>query len=117
MKKKLILIVLSIIILIFSYNIIGQIASALRAEERFQDTIESLHKLEVKNKELKTKLEEVKTAEFIERQARDNLGLVKEGETLVIIPQKVIDSVLGLTQKPEEIRLFNPLGWWKLFFK
>ena len=73
MKKKLILIVLSVIVLIFAYNMIGQIANALKAEERFQDTLDWLHKLEVKNKELKTKLEEVKTPEFIEKEARNIL--------------------------------------------
>ncbi len=117
MKKKLILILLSIVVLIFSYNIIGQIANALRAEGRFQDTIEKLHKLEVKNKELKSKLDEIKTPEFIEKEARNKLGLTKEGETLVIIPQEKIDAVLGLTKKIEEIKLPNWLGWFKVFFK
>lgn len=117
MKKKLILAALSIIVLIFAYNIIGQIVGALKAEERFQNKLDFLQQLEIKNKELKARLDEVKTPEFIEREARDKLGLVKEGETLIVIPQKVIEQMLGFAQKTEEIKLPNPLGWWRVFFK
>ncbi len=117
MKKKLLLGVLSIIVFIFAYNIIGQINSALKAEERFQNKIDFLHKLEVKNQELKIKLEEVKTPEFIEKEARNKLNFTKEGETLVVIPQKTIDLVLGIKEKTPELKLPNPLGWWKVFFK
>lgn len=116
MRKKLIFIFLTALILFFAYNIIGQIANALKAEERFQDIVETLHKLEIKNKELKAKLEYVKSPEFIETQARDKLGLVKEGETLVIIPDEKIKQILNQDHKSPEVKLPNPLGWWKLFF-
>lgn len=116
MRKKTIFVVLIVLILFFAINIIGQITSALKAEERFQDLVETLHQLEIKNKQLRLELEYVKSPEFIERQARDKLGLVKEGETLIIIPEEKLRQILQKDQKLDEIRLPNPVGWWKLFF-
>ena len=105
-----------IIFLTVTWNIIGQIISTLKSGDRFQSATDELHNLEVKNKELKEKLEEVKNPRFIETQARDKLGLIREGETLVIIPQEKIDSILGLAKKVEEIKLPNWQGWLKLFW-
>ena len=105
-----------VILLTVTWNIIGQSISTLKSGDRFQSATDELHSLEVKNKELKEKLEQVKNPRFIETQARNKLGLVKEGETLVIIPQEKIDAVLGLAKKAEEIKLPNWQGWLKLFF-
>lgn len=117
MKKKLVLAVILTVVLILAYNILGQITAALKAEERLQEAVEKLHSLEVKNKELKKKLEFVQTADFIEREARDKLGLVREGETLVVIPDEKIRLILNQDREKENIRLPNWLGWWRVFFK
>lgn len=117
MKKKLFFVAILTIVLILAYNILGQITSALKAEERLQEAVEKLHSLEVKNKELKKKLEAVKTPDFIEREARDKLGLVREGETLVVIPDEKIKLVLNRERQEVEARLPNWLGWWRVFFK
>lgn len=117
MSKKISLVFGLIISLIITWNIINQIISTLKSGDRFKEATDKFHSLEVKNKELKENLERVKNPRFIEEQARDKLGLVKEGETLVIIPQEKIDSILGLTKKVEEIRLPNWQGWLRLFWK
>lgn len=109
-------VVLIVLILFFAINIIGQITNALKAEERFQDLVETLHRLEIKNKQLRLKLEYVKDAEFIEKEARDKLLFTKEGEALIIIPEEKLRQVLQKDQKQKDVRLPNPLGWWKLFF-
>ncbi|OGE14168.1 hypothetical protein A3F00_05305 [Candidatus Daviesbacteria bacterium RIFCSPHIGHO2_12_FULL_37_11] len=116
MPKKIAVAFGLILFLVITWNIIGQIISTLKSGERLNNAVSELHNLEVKNKELKEKLEEVKNPDFIETQARDKLGLVREGEILVIIPQEKIDSILGLTKKAEEVRLQNWKGWLKLFF-
>ena len=76
---------------------------------------EKLHKLEVENRNLKNKLENVKSNDFIEEEARNKLGLAKEGEIIVIIPDETIDLILG-KKKAEIVRLPNYLGWWRVFF-
>lgn len=105
-----------LIILIITYNLLGQIFSTLKSGERLQKASERLHQLELKNRELKIRLEEVGSTDFIEREARDRLGLAKEGETVVIIPDEKIDQLLGSQKEEEQKRLPNPLGWWKVFF-
>lgn len=98
------------------YNLLGDTWKAVRAGDRLSQAIEELHNLEIKNKELKNQLLQVKSAEFIEQQARDKLGLVKEGETVVVIPEEKIKQVLGLSKKIKEVKFPNWLGWLKVFF-
>lgn len=116
MAKKIGIAASLIVFLVVTWNIIGQIISTLKSGDRLNIATDKLHRLEIKNKDLKAKLDEVKDLRFLEEQARDKLGLVKEGETLVIIPQEKIDSILGLSKKIEEIKLPNWQGWLKLFW-
>lgn len=74
---------------------------------------ESLTKLEREQQELKKKLEEAQSPEFIERAARENLGLIKEGEAIVLVPNDKSTN-LQMTNKEEDIP--NWRKWWKLFF-
>lgn len=117
MLKKIGILVASIVVLLVVYSLLSQIFQAVRSGERLTQEVESLYKLEAKNKELKKRLEEIKSVSFIEEQLRDKLGLAKKGETVVIIPQQKIREVLGASKSAKEIRLPNWLGWWKVFFK
>lgn len=65
-----------------------------------------------KHAQLEAKLREATGAAFIERQAREKLGLVKEGETVVIM-----DKSSGASRSAEATEIL-PLWkqWWKLFF-
>ena len=58
-----------------------------------------------------------KSQDFIEQQARDKLGLAKEGETIVIIPEEKINQVLGMAKQVVEPRLPNWQGWLRLFWR
>lgn len=63
------------------------------------------------NQRLKSQLSYSKTAEFIERQARDKLFMVKEGEQRVLL-SKDSEETVGETKE----RLPNWRKWWELFF-
>lgn len=115
--KKIVTFLIFIVFLFLAYGLIHQIWSAFQAEKRLSSEFEKLSGLQVKNQELKKMLSQAKSVDFLEQQARDKLGLSKEGETVFIIPQDKIDKVLGLSQKIEELRLPNWQGWLKLFFK
>lgn len=65
---------------------------------------------EKKQKKLKDKLEFTQSQEFIEKQAREKLGLVKPGETVVIV------TPLEATQSAIAENLPNWKRWLKLFF-
>lgn len=116
MIRKFILGVVATLVLIVAYNLIIQIADAVRSQERLSAQAETVYKLEAKNRELKNKLSQIQSTEFIEEQARNKLGLSKEGETLVIIPEDILKLVMGVSSSAQISRLPNWLGWLKLFW-
>lgn len=74
-------------------------------------------RIEVENRRLKRQLEEIQSQEFLEKEARNTLGLVKPGEVEVIIsspaasPSGAVEAG-DLSQVPEA----GWRAWWKLFF-
>ena len=117
MLKKITLGVAILIVIVIAYNLISQIADALKSGERLSKEAEEVYQLEGKNRQLKKKLSEIKSPLFIEEQARNKLNLGKKGETVVIIPEEKIKQVLGATPSAQVARLPNWLGWLKVFFK
>lgn len=118
MRKKVFLIFAALVLLFIIYNLIVRIYVAVKAGERLTQAVDRLHQVEVKNTELKNQLKEVASKEYIEKQARDKLGLAKEGEVVVVIPEEKIKQVLGLSKdEKNEEKLPNWLGWLRLFFQ
>ncbi len=116
MGKKIAFLLIGLVVLTISYNIIGQIFHALKSGDRLNQEVEKLKSLEVKNNQLKDQLLQVKSIAFIEQQARDKLGLARDGETVVVIPPDKLKQVLGLSKEKEiEVKLPNWMGWLKLF--
>lgn len=102
--------------MLVAYNLISQIISATKSGERLSEAAEVVYKLEMKNKELKKRLDEIQSPDFIEEEVRNKLGLGKKGETVVIIPEEKLKLVMGASAAAQ-IRFSNWLGWWRLFFK
>jgi len=69
---------------------------------------------EAKNRELQARLVEATSAAFIERQARGKLGLVKEGETVVILDKSKIQNPNDKVTQPRALPSWKQ--WWELFF-
>jgi cell division protein FtsB len=66
---------------------------------------------------LKNDLSKSLTAGYIEREARDKLGLAKPGETVVIMPASGSgNKAMEVKQPQDELRLSNWKKWWELFF-
>src|SRR5437870_692983 len=116
MIKKLVLGLIIFIVLLVAYNLINQIAQAVKSQERLTSAADIVYKLETENKKLEKKLSAINSLEFIEEHARNELNLGKEGETMVIIPENKLKQVLGASQAANEARFANWLGWWKVFF-
>lgn len=76
-----------------------------------------LEELQIKNEELKRQLEYVKSAEFLEKEAREKLGLAREGEVVVILPENLEELISGnQSQISENQQIPNWKKWLKLFF-
>lgn len=106
-----------IIVIISLFLMVGLAQSSYRLWKK-QDIVAErqakLSEVEAEHIALKRRLEEAKTESFVERMAREKLGLVKEGETIVIV-DKSQNSNLNDQEKPEE-NTPNWKRWWALFF-
>lgn len=117
MVKKIILVTVIFIAALIAYNLVSQIGDAIKSGERLSQEVEEVYQLEAQNRQLKKRLSEIQSEEFLEEVARNKLGFGKKGETVIIIPEEKIRQILGSTASAQEARLPNWLGWWKVFFK
>ncbi|OGE32679.1 hypothetical protein A3C59_03765 [Candidatus Daviesbacteria bacterium RIFCSPHIGHO2_02_FULL_36_13] len=116
MIRKSIIGLIILIVIIIASSLVGQISDSLRSQDRLSEQAETVSRLEMENRELKKKLIDIQSPEFIEEQARNKLGLSKGGETIVIIPDSKLKSILYASESAKEVRLPNWQGWFKLFF-
>lgn len=67
---------------------------------------------------LKTK-EKIESDEFIEKEARERLGLAKEGETVVVLPEEEILKKLAPKLEPDAFPEELPIWkrWVEIFFR
>jgi len=65
------------------------------------------------NQRLKSALSYSQTQEFIEKEARDKLFMIKKGEQKVLIPKELENSD-GVLKKDNDP---NWKQWWNLFFE
>ncbi|KUK83950.1 MAG: hypothetical protein XD98_0206 [Microgenomates bacterium 39_6] len=107
--KILLLIFLVFVIISLGTNTVNLISRGLVVRKEQQE----LEALQEKNKQLKARLDYVKTDEFLEQEARNSLGLTKE-ETILILPQDILwqDEVDSQEIGPVP----NWRQWWELFF-
>lgn len=84
-KKRVTLKKVSIIFIfaIFIINFIKQEITIKRIQENISISQEQLEKLKEKNLKLESDLEKIDSDEYIEKLARERLGMVKEGEKVV----------------------------------
>lgn len=75
-----------------------------------------LDRLKNENKRLKDELTYSESPLFIEQEARNRLGLGKEGETVVIMPNVQYPISNIQTKEEKEGNPPNWKRWWRLFF-
>ena len=86
--------------------------------KKIADKEADVRKLEEENQNLEKKVEEVTSDDYIEKQIRDKLGLAKEGEIVLVLPEpEVLKKFAPKIEEEEEI-LPDPnwKKWIKLFF-
>lgn len=105
------------VVLILFYGLSNQIYHALQAGKRLDGAASKLANLQRKNNELKKKLAEADSLAFIEIQARDKLNLSRPGESVIVISEKEIDRVLGISESTPSVKILNWQGWLKLLFR
>ncbi len=111
-------IVIIFIIALLSLSLLGNITRILSANQKLTEAKNKILAAQKEQEDLKKKVAEAQSPEFIEKQARDKLGLAKEGETVVVLPDPQTLKLLAPSHEKEEIFLPDPnwKKWAKLFF-
>ena len=110
--------VLIFLALMLIYSFFGDYSRGIEVRQRIEKKRESVENLEKEREELKARLEEVQSEEFIEKQLRDNLNMSKEGEIVLILPPDEVVRKLApsIEEEPETLPDPNWKKWVKLFF-
>ena len=114
MRRNLFLVLAIIVGIILVVNSIKKLLTFRTTTQKVAEAQNRLEALREENKKLKEQLEYTKSEEFREREIRDKLGLVKEGEAIVVLP-KENDENSKLETRNSKPRP-NWQKWWNLFF-
>jgi cell division protein FtsB len=90
------------------------VAKLYKAGERVVKEEKKLAEAQTENRELKERLAEVQTPEFMEREAREKLGMGREGEVVVIIPEEELKGGSDKPQATDQVEA-NWVKWRKLY--
>lgn len=112
-KVRLFRLIVIIVSLILVVNVSRSMYSLWAKRDTVQERKNVLTQLKKENEELRRKLNNVQSQEFVEQEARNKLGLVKEGETIVLVPN---DPSAGSGQANPPAKVPNWQKWWGLFF-
>lgn len=77
-----------------------------------------LVQIEKRHQELMEKLKTVQTPSFVEKEARERLGMAKEGDTVIIMDASGLppDERIGILSQDQPGDMPNWKRWWGLFF-
>lgn len=114
-KSKLLSLFLFIFGLYLIVSLSRNLFSLIRKGGEIKKENLKLTSLEEENRQLKEQLEFSDSQEFIEREARDKLGMAKEGEQVLVLPSNLGKITLPQTEE-KETEIPNWKKWWNLFF-
>ena len=115
MKRKLLSVAILAVSIFLVTSLAKQVWSTVENSQRLDQARVKLAQEEGKNTQLKDTLSYLESNNFVEREARDKLGLSKTGETVVIIPQEVLAKQVS-SPKDLSTEIPNWQRWWRLFF-
>jgi len=106
------------LVVMLGISIVGNVNKVFAIRREVDKERVVIEKLKRENDELARKVEDVQGVEFVEAQVRNKLGLVKPGETVVILPDEEILIKLAPKVAIEEETLPDPnwKKWVHLFY-
>lgn len=113
MRNRLINLVLLILFILLALNLFRSVKNFYLRRSMIKNAEDSLQEELNQNDNLKRELAKTQSETFVEKQARDKLNLVKEGEIIVILP-----TILPFVEpSPTPIDTSSNFEkWWKVFF-
>jgi len=115
--KKLSKYIFIFLLIMFALSLARNISKGRQIKTKVAEKEAGVNKLKTENEDLQKKIEEMKSPEYIEKQIRDNLGLSREGEIVVVLPDEDILRALAPKDTFEEETLPQPnwRQWLNLF--
>ncbi len=108
------------IFIVFSLFIINDLTHSIYNLWQKRDLVDrarrTLNTEKKKNDELKIKLNDVAKPQFIEKEARDKLFLVKPGEGIVVVEPTVYMQASGSSAEKSMNKQPYWKQWWETFF-
>lgn len=104
-------------LLILFISFFRNLTKSMQIQKRIENEEKKVEELKKENEELRAEREKVLSDVYIEKQIRDKLGLAKEGEYIVVLPEEEILRKLVPKQEEEKEILPDP-NWkkWVNFF-
>ncbi len=106
-------IIIAFICLLVLISAPGSIRNLWQKKSIILDKKAELAREKAKNEELKQKLSEVQSPQFIEKEAREKLGMARVGETVVLLDKS---QAANLNDQTKTENIPNWQKWRKLFF-
>lgn len=99
MKQKLVnimgLVLPILVFLILASSLIKSVTRIKQGNEIIKKTENRLNKINEENRKLEEQVQIVSSPEYVEKQLRDKMGLVKEGEIVLVLPEPEIVKKLA----------------------
>ncbi len=103
------------LILLLVIPLVRNITKAGKVKADLENERARVEKIRQENEELEAKIAETKSDFFIEREIRNKLGLAKEGEYVVVLPDE--ETLRSLAPKISEEENTLPDSNWKKWLK
>ena len=115
MKNKVLNWIIVIVGIIMIINLTRSILDLWQRDSIVEEAETRVAEAEVENARLREKYREVRQNSYIEKVAREKLGMVKEGEVIVVLPNKdqIRDSRLEIREE-EKKNVKEAAWWWQL---
>lgn len=104
-----------VVCLVFVISLCRSIYFLWQRTDIVHEREKALQKLQDVNTRLKEEVALVQTPEFIEKEARDKLGLSKPGEQVILFDSKPVQPEKEM-QQDRVVEKPSFAVWWKVFF-
>ena len=107
-----------LVFLILASSLVKSIRRIKEGNAVIEKTKVRLEKINEENNKLSNQLQITQSDEFMEKQLRDKLGLAKEGEIILILPEPdIVRKLAPIIPEEEEIKPKTNLEKWIDLFR
>jgi cell division protein FtsL len=117
-KQKLFIVVLVLILIFIAVNFFSAWLKSSKVHQEINNLEQEISNLQKDTGKLTELIQYFNSNAYIEEKARVDLGLKKEGEKVVLVPDDIKKNLLNNeNEEKSENELSNPKKWWNYFFK